>query len=119
MEGRPSSALEASPSEKSSSQKLTQIIESLNNKIVEFEQNNRRRFAQEAKLQLAKIYIQQEAWEDALRVLRPLWQNMTYRNEGWWDITEEICWELRRVAAQTGDGGTLVAVDWELMNDSM
>ncbi len=43
---------------------------------------------------------------------------MSYRNEGWWDIVEEVGWALRAVAARTGDGGTVVAVDWELMNSS-
>jgi hypothetical protein len=43
---------------------------------------------------------------------------MTYRNEGWWDIVEEVAYALRNVAARTGDGGTIVSVDWELMNSS-
>lgn len=70
------------------------------------------------KLRLAENLMSEEAWDDALKVLRPLWQTMSYRNEGWWDIVEEAGWALRAVAAQTGDGGTLVAVDWELMNSS-
>ena len=74
------------------------------------------RSVQELKLELARELIGLQAWDDALRVLRPLWQAMTYRTEGWWDIVEEVGWTLRSVARRTGDRGTVVAVDWELMN---
>lgn len=88
----------------------------LKSAITDFEEKEQVRSAQEYKVQLANEFIHREQWDDALRVLRPLWQGMTFRKEGWWDITEEICWALRTVAAKTGDCGTLIAVDWELMN---
>jgi hypothetical protein len=91
---------------------------SLRESIAQFEQQKLVRSVQEAKLGLAKELIEIEAWDDALRILRPLWQTMTYRNEGWWDIVEEVAYALRNVAARTGDGGTIVSVDWELMNSS-
>jgi trafficking protein particle complex subunit 11 len=57
-----------------------------------------------------------EEWDQCLRVLRTLWLGTLFRDEGWWDIVEEVCWALRTVAARMGDGSTVVAVDWELMN---
>lgn len=95
-----------------------QALSSLRSSIALLEQKKLFRSVQELKLQLAKELIELEAWDDALRVLRPLWQGMSYRIEGWWDIVEEICWALRTVARRMGDRGTIIAVDWELMNSS-
>lgn len=95
-----------------------QVLTSLRSSIALLEQKKLLRSVQELKLEMAKELIAIQAWDDALRVLRPLWQGMSYRNEGWWDIVEEIGWTLRMVARQTGDRGTVVAVDWELMNSS-
>jgi hypothetical protein len=91
---------------------------SLDTAIAEYEHRKCGRFVEELQLQKAKELMKREAWEDALRVLRPLWHGMSYRKEGWWDIVEDIGWSLRTVASHTGDGGSIVAVDWELMNKS-
>jgi hypothetical protein len=32
---------------------------------------------------------------------------------------EEVCWLLRKAAVHAGDAGSILAVDWELMNKSM
>lgn len=92
--------------------------ESLDAVIAEYEHRKCGRFVEELQLQKAKEFIKREAWEDALRVLRPLWHGMSYRKEGWWDVVEDIGWALRKVASHTGDGGSIIAVDWELMNRS-
>ena len=94
------------------------IIESLSKAIEEFVQRKQNRIAQELKLLSANESMRREAWDDALRVLRPLWQKMTYRREGWWGAAEEVGWALRNAASHVGDGGSVVAVDWELMNKS-
>jgi hypothetical protein len=93
-------------------------LDALRSSIALLEPKKLLRSVQELKLQLAKELIELEAWDDALRVLRPLWQGMSYRNEGWWDIVEEVGWTLRMVARRIGDRGTVIAVDWELMNSS-
>lgn len=93
-------------------------IASLRKAILQYESEEYLRSSQAAKLQLADEFIKREAWDEALRVLRPLWQGMSWRREGWWDLTEEVGTLLRKFAAQVGDGGTVVAVDWELMSSS-
>jgi hypothetical protein len=95
------------------------IIDSLKKGIIEFQQKNQSRFLQELQLLAANENMKREAWDDALRILRPLWQKMSYRREGWWNAVEEIGWALRKAAVQAGDGGSIVAVDWEMMNKSM
>lgn len=91
---------------------------SLRGAISEYESGKSMRSAQAVKLQLAQELVKQEAWDDALRILRPLWHSMSWRREGWWDLTEEVGTILREVAVKAGDGGTVVAVDWELMSSS-
>ena len=76
------------------------------------------RSAQAAELQLANEYIKLEAWDEAIRVLRPLWQGMIWRKEGWWDLAEAVSRLLLKVAECVGDRGTMLAIDWELMNSS-
>lgn len=93
-------------------------VASLRESILGYESEEYLRSAQAAKLQLAREFIKHEAWDEALRVLRPLWHGMSWRREGWWDLTEEVGTLLRKVATQVGDGGTIVAVNWELMSNS-
>lgn len=95
------------------------IIELLGKAIFEFQKRSQSRLVQELQLQSAKESMKKEAWEDALKILRPLWQRMSFRGEGWWDAVEEIGWALRKAAVRAGDGGSVVAVDWELMNRSI
>jgi trafficking protein particle complex subunit 11 len=94
------------------------IIESLSNAIVEFQQRGQARLVQELQLLLANECMKREAWDDAFKILRPLWQKMSFRREGWWNAVEEVGWALRKAAMKVGDGGSLVAVDWEMMNRS-
>ncbi|KFX91527.1 hypothetical protein V490_05858 [Pseudogymnoascus sp. VKM F-3557] len=97
---------------------MDSYMASLRGAISEYESGKSVRSAQAVKLQLAQELIKQEAWDDALRILRPLWHSMTWRREGWWDLTEEVGNILREVASKAGDGGTVVAVDWELMSST-
>jgi hypothetical protein len=95
------------------------IINSLSKAIVEFQQKGQFRLVQELQLLAANENMKREAWDEALKILRPLWQKMSFRREGWWNAVEEISWALRKAASQAGDGGSVVAVDWEMMNMSM
>lgn len=91
---------------------------SLDDTIAEHEQRRSVRYVEELKLQKAKQLMRDQAWDQALRVLLPLWQTMSYRKEGWWDIVEDVSWALRTVAAHVGDGVSVIAADWELMSQS-
>jgi hypothetical protein len=92
------------------------IISSLTKAIPEFEKRKQNRFVHELCILSAKESMKREEWDTALRILRPLWQKMTFRQEGWWSIVEEIGWALRNAAAHAGDYGTILSVDWELLN---
>ncbi|KAL3420764.1 hypothetical protein PVAG01_07209 [Phlyctema vagabunda] len=92
------------------------IIDLLSKAIDEFEAKGQGRLVQETSLQAANESTRSNAWADAMRFLRPLWQTMSYREEGFWVAVEEIGWALRNAAVHAGEGGAIVAVDWELLD---
>ncbi len=93
------------------------ITDVLNLAVSQFEQRAQRRFVDHLLLDIAKEYSLNHNWEEALKILRPLWKSMTWRQEGWWNIVEEVCWLLRECASHCDDGQIIVAVDLELMSD--
>ncbi|KAH8808417.1 Gryzun, putative trafficking through golgi-domain-containing protein [Xylogone sp. PMI_703] len=92
------------------------IIDVLKKAIPEFDRRGQSRLTQEVQLQLGRESLRQGSWNDAFRLLRTLWQTMSYRREGWWPVVEEVAWALRTAAARVGDGGVVLAVDWELLD---
>ncbi|RFU35407.1 hypothetical protein B7463_g999, partial [Scytalidium lignicola] len=94
------------------------IISVLKRAVPEFDRRGQSRLTQEVQLQLGNESLRQGSWSDALMLLRPLWQTMSYRREGWWTAVEEIAWALRTAAAHVGDGSTVLAVDWELLDQN-
>lgn len=93
-------------------------IANLKRVIAEYQASKSIRSLQAAELQLANEYIKLVDYDEALRILRPLWHSMLWRKEGWWDLAEAVARLLQKTAALAGDGGTVVAVDWELMSSS-
>ena len=97
---------------------LDGTIANLKRVIAEYQASKAIRSLQAAELQLANEYIKLVDYDEALRILRPLWHSMLWRKEGWWDLAEAVARLLQKTAALAGDGGTVVAVDWELMSSS-
>lgn len=95
------------------------LVSCLTSAIAEFEIRKQHRLVQELQMLLANENMNCGAWEDALQILRPLWHKMTFRKEGWWNAVEEVSWALRKTAVIVGDGASVLAVDWEMMNKSM
>lgn len=65
-----------------------------------------------------KVFMQQKQWGNALRVMRPLWESLSWRRAGWWQLVEEVDWALRECARMACDPETLIAVEWELLSKS-
>lgn len=92
------------------------ILDLLNKAILEFRQRKQFHIVQELQLLSAYELIKIKSWDKAFKLLVSLRKNMSYRKECWWNVVEEILWALRKVAAFIGDAGSILAVDWELMN---
>lgn len=106
------------PSAAAETSVLDGTIANLKRVIAEHQASKSIRSLQAAELQLANEYIKLVDYDEALRILRPLWHSMLWRKEGWWDLAEAVARLLQKTATLAGDGGTVVAVDWELMSSS-
>ncbi len=93
------------------------IVDSLERALHEFARRGQKRPVERLRLDIAREHMRAYRWLDAMRVIRPLWQSMTWRREGWWALVEEVCWALRNCAQNAGDGGSIIGVEWELMHE--
>ncbi|KAF2971026.1 hypothetical protein GQX73_g2591 [Xylaria multiplex] len=82
----------------------------------EFQKRRQKRASIELALDSCRELENMGKWQQILELLAPLWRDMSFRSEGWWDITEEVSWVLRNAAFEAGQKELIVAIDWELMN---
>ncbi|GAP88337.1 hypothetical protein SAMD00023353_3001380 [Rosellinia necatrix] len=82
----------------------------------EFQKRRQKRASAELALDSCKELENMGKWQDSLELLTPLWRDMSFRSEGWWDIAEAVSWTLRTAAFEAGQKELIVAIDWELMN---
>lgn len=83
-----------------------------------FIKKQQQRSAAEVSLECAKELATVKDWEHVVRILRPFWEEMSFRRDGWPEITEEMCWVLRTAALETAQADLVVSIDWELLNKS-
>lgn len=81
-----------------------------------FAERDQTRAVERLQLEMAKVHMKYEQWERAARVLTPLWQTLSWRRAGWWQLLEEVDWTLRDCASRVRNIETMIAVDWELLN---
>jgi hypothetical protein len=94
----------------------TLILESIRRTLHEFEQRAQTRTVERLKLELAQEEMRAGNWGKALKILRPLWAEMSWRKEGWLDLVAEVGWATRECASHVGDGGHIIGPEWELMS---
>ncbi|KAI3321223.1 Gryzun, putative trafficking through golgi-domain-containing protein [Xylariaceae sp. AK1471] len=82
----------------------------------EFQRRRQKRISVELALDSCKELEKMGKWQQLVELLTPLWRDMSFRSEGWWDITEAVSWTLRNAAVEAGQRELIVAIDWELMN---
>lgn len=83
-----------------------------------FIKKRQQRMAAEVSLECAKELATVKDWENVVRILRPFWDEMSFRRDGWPEITEDLCWVLRTAAVETAQADLVVSIDWELLNNS-
>ncbi|KAL9045541.1 MAG: hypothetical protein Q9206_007275 [Seirophora lacunosa] len=87
--------------------------------ILYFEERHRRRATERLKYELGLLYVQQGEWERALKVLKPLWEGVSWRREGWWPILAALGEVVRECAVRCGDGEMVIRGAWEGMNSCL
>ncbi len=81
-----------------------------------FSKRQQRRVVERMEFEMGREYMRSGRWEEAMVLLKPLWQKLSWRKEGWWKLVEEVSWAVRACARHLADGETLVAVEWELLS---
>lgn len=82
-----------------------------------FSKRQQRRAVERMEFEMGREYMRSGRWEEAMVLLKPLWQKLSWRKEGWWKLIEEVSWAVRACARHLADGETLVAVEWELLSN--
>ncbi|MCJ1284797.1 hypothetical protein MMC26_004133 [Xylographa opegraphella] len=95
------------------------LIDTFRKAAGQFSQRHQNRAATRMEFEMAREYMRAGRWEEAMDLIKPLWQNLSWRKEGWWKLVEEISWAVRACARHLGDGEVLVAVEWELLSNSL
>ncbi|KAF5027293.1 hypothetical protein F66182_587 [Fusarium sp. NRRL 66182] len=93
------------------------IVDCLKAASTQFQARKQGRVAAEISLECARELANLGQWDDAVGVLLPLWEDVSFRSEGWINISEDLCLTMRKVALGARRADLVVAVDWELMNN--
>lgn len=90
------------------------IVAKLNKALPQFQSRSQFRKIEQLQLDLSRTLLHAKQYEDAFAVLRPLWESMSWRREGWWDLASEVLWVLHECALRVQDAETYVLTEWEL-----
>ena len=94
----------------------TALLRTLQRSADYFAERDQIHSVERLQLEIAQIHMRNEQWSRAARVLIPLWQTLTWRRAGWWQLVEEMDWTLWECASRVKDKETLIAVYWELLS---
>ncbi|KAH7085723.1 Gryzun, putative trafficking through golgi-domain-containing protein [Paraphoma chrysanthemicola] len=90
------------------------ISSKLSAAIAEFKARGQHRKVDQLQLDVARTLLHVKRFEDAFKILVPLWQKMSWRKEGWWAPASEVLWALHECALRVQDQETYLATEWEL-----
>ncbi|KAJ2904695.1 hypothetical protein MKZ38_007437 [Zalerion maritima] len=107
------------PHEEADADHSSLILNALACARTEFQLRQQRRLSAEIALDCANEYMNGGNFRQALKLLQPLRNDMTFRSESWWDISERLNWMLRSAAKKARLPDLVVAIDWELLNRSL
>jgi hypothetical protein len=94
------------------------ILDRLMRARSEFQKRQQLRLSAELSLECARELASSKRWSDVVELLEPLWQDMSFRAEGWRNIAEDLSWCLRSAASHSDRADLVVAIDLELMDKS-
>ena len=92
------------------------IVDTLRKAASQFSKRNQKREVERIALEVAKECMGAGKWKEAMEELKPLWQNLSWRRDGWWYLVEEVSWTVRQCAREVSALQVLIAVEWELMS---
>ena len=97
----------------------TALLRTLQRSADHFSEKDQTRVVERIQFEQARLHMQHQQWKHAMRILGPLWQTLSWRKSGWWQLLEEVDQALRECAKHVEDAEILVSVQWELLNRCM
>ena len=91
-------------------------LERLRSSLDFYSQQARHKTLEHLQLEIAKLHMRESRFDEAYRVLFPLWRSSIWRSNGWWWPFCELAWALRECAFRLAEKKTLVSVEWELLH---
>ena len=95
---------------------IQSCVKALRRSAEYFSKRKQKRNCERLQFDMAKEYMRGGYWEDARRLLLPLWQHLSWRQAGWWHLLRAVDQALNQCARYCNDRWTLVATQWELLN---
>ena len=95
---------------------IQSCIKALRRSAEYFSKRKHKRNCERLQLEMARELMRGSYWEDARRLLLPLWQHLSWRQAGWWQLLYAVDDALGECAQHCRDGSTFVAAQWELLN---
>ncbi|KAF2761598.1 hypothetical protein EJ05DRAFT_507251 [Pseudovirgaria hyperparasitica] len=97
----------------------SEISELLNQAISQYFARGQQRFVDRLNLELGWALLHGKRYSDALSVLKPLWEGMSWRTEGWWHLASAVTWALNESAFHCQEANVLVCTEWEILSKTL
>ena len=94
----------------------TRLLRTLQRSAEYFTDLNQTRVVERINYEQARLHMNYQNWKHAMRILLPLWQNLSWRRSGWWMLLREVDLALQQCAKHVNDPEVLISLQWELLN---
>ncbi|KAF2222926.1 Gryzun, putative trafficking through golgi-domain-containing protein [Elsinoe ampelina] len=106
------------PAQQTFNEKIAMMVQALDSAAIhEFESRKQYRMRAHVCLEQGRFLAQEEKHDDALDVLIPVWNEMSWRREGWWDLAAVVLGDLYRLAVKAGRSRLSAELRWEMASD--
>jgi len=95
----------------------TDILVPLKQAANDFSVRNQQRWVDKLHLDAGEQLIRAARFNEALEILKPLWERMHWREEGWWLCVRRVCEATSQCAIRAGARDVFVATRWELLSN--
>lgn len=93
-----------------------EIVNRFSEASAQFFSHGQQRSVDYLNLQIGKELIRANRHVEAISTLRPLWEGMSWRKEGWWNLVADVAMALHVCARRTKDLEAVLAAEWELQS---
>jgi trafficking protein particle complex subunit 11 len=93
------------------------LVSTLTQAAERFSAHEGLRCTEMAYLEIALEHVGAERWLNAMEVLRPLWQTLSWRQSGWWELVFQASSAMKKCALELEDWETYLAAEYELLSN--